>query len=291
MEKLDFLIDYLLKENETIKIDKIPISIEEKRKLYRSLCNIREAKPISDDYLKVENEFLQKELKNKNITNVQKIQTIRDITKKSNLKNKDLLLLCNKEWQVYTDEYYIIHNKDKICLWQGDITILQIDAIVNAANSQGLGCFIPCHKCIDNQINTFAGISLRLECNKIMKEKDYFLETGKAFITKGYNLPAKYVIHTVGPIIYNKVTDKEIRELQECYINSLNLAKENKIRTIAFPCISTGEFKFPKEQASKIAIETVDKFLNKNRESFDKIVFNVYGEEDYRIYERNIKQY
>lgn len=267
MEKLDFLIEYLLKENAKIIVNNIPKSKLEKKKLYRSLCNIREAKPISDEYLKIENEFLQEELKKKDITNVKYIQTINQTIKESNLKNKD-----------------------KICLWQGDITTLQIDLIVNAANSQGLGCFIPCHKCIDNQINTFAGIALRLECNEIMKEKNYFLEIGKAFITKGYNLPAKYVIHTVGPIIYDKVTDREIQELQECYINSLNLAKENKIRTIAFPCISTGEFRFPKEQASKIAIETVNRFLNENGEYFDKVIFNVYGEEDYKIYERNIRK-
>ena len=264
MEKLDFLIDYLLNENTDIKVNNIPENELGKKRLYRSLCNIREAKAISDKYLEIENEFLQEELKKKDITNTKDIQTISKTIKESNLKNKD-----------------------KICLWQGDITILKIDSIVNAANSQGLGCFIPCHKCIDNQINTFAGISLRLECNKIMKEKNYFLETGKAFITKGYNLPAKFIIHTVGPIIYDEVTDKEIKELQECYINSLNLAKENKIRTIAFPCISTGEFRFPKEEASEIAIESVDRFLNENREYFDKVVFNVYKEEDYKIYERN----
>lgn len=268
MEKLDFLIDYLLNENTEITVNNIPKNELEKKRLYRSLCNIREAKEISNKYLEIENEFLQEELKKKDITNIKDIQTINKTIKESNLKNKD-----------------------KICLWQGDITTLQIDSIVNAANSQGLGCFIPCHKCIDNQINTFAGISLRLECKKKMKEKDYFLETGKAFITNGYNLPAKYVIHTVGPIIYDKVTDKEIKELQECYINSLNLAKENKIRTIAFPCISTGEFRFPKEQASKIAIKSVDRFLYENRNYFDKVVFNVYGEEDYKIYERNIKKY
>ena len=124
--------------------------------------------------MKIENEYLQEELQKKNITKIQNIKTIADTIKESNLKNKD-----------------------KICLWQGDITNLQIDSIVNAANSQGLGCFIPCHKCIDNQINTFAGISLRLECKKKMKEKNYFLKMGEVFITKGYNLPAKYVIHTV----------------------------------------------------------------------------------------------
>lgn len=151
------------------------------------------------------------------------------------------------------------------------------------------GCFIPCHKCIDNQINTFAGISLRLECNEIMKKRNYFLETGKTFITKGYNLPANYIIHTVGPIVYGKVTRQEELQLIDCYTNSLKLAIENGIKTIAFPCISTGEFRFPKDIASKIAIDTVDKFLNENRNYFDKIVFNVYGEEDYKIYEQNIK--
>ena len=176
MEKLDFLIDYLLNENTEIKVNNIPKNELEKKRLYRSLCNIREAKAISNKYLEIENEFLQEELKKKDITNVKDIQTISKTIKESNLKNKD-----------------------KICLWQGDITNLQIDSIVNAANSQGLGCFIPCHKCIDNQINTFAGISLRLECKKKMKEKNYFLKTGEVFITKGYNLPAKYVIHTVRP--------------------------------------------------------------------------------------------
>ena len=260
MEKLDFLIGYLLNENKNIKIERIPQNITEKKKLYRSLCNIREAKPISEEYLQKENEYLQEELKKKYITKVQSILPI----KKSKLGNK-------------------------ICLWKGDITTLEIDAIVNAANSQGLGCFIPCHKCIDNQINTFAGISLRLECNKIMKEKDYFLHTGNAFITKGYNLPAKYVIHTVGPIIYNEVTEKEELQLVNCYTSSLELAIKNGVRTIAFPCISTGEFKFPKEEACKLAILTVENFLEEYREDFDKIVFNVYGEEDYKIYERNLK--
>ena len=152
------------------------------------------------------------------------------------------------------------------------------------------GCFLPCHECIDNQINTFAGVSLRLECNEIMKKKNYFLHTGKAFITRGYNLPAKYIIHTVGPIIYNEVTEKEESQLVNCYTSSLELAIENAIRTIAFPCISTGEFRFPKDKASKLAILAVNSFLKEHSNSFDRVVFNVYGEEDYKIYERNIKQ-
>ena len=257
MEKLDFLIDYLIKENKSIDIKEIPKNTIDKKRLYRSLCNIREPLPISEKYIKIENEFLTKENINKGIVESN------DIT--SFIKYKD----C------------------QICLWQGDITTLKIDAIVNAANSQGLGCFIPCHKCIDNSIHSASGAQLRLECNKIMQEIG-MLQTGKAFITKGYNLPSKYVIHTVGPIIYENVTEKEISELKNCYKNSLELAKENNIKTIAFPCISTGEFRFPKGLASKIAIETIKEYLDTNEEYFEKIIFNVFSDEDYKIYFKNL---
>ena len=263
MEKLDYLIDYLLKESERTDFDYSNI---DKKSLYRVLVNIRQAKPISEDFLQVEDEYLQDELKKQNVTNVDDIKTINDQYQKSNLVNRD-----------------------KICLWQGDITKLKIDAIVNAGNSQGLGCFLPNHNCIDNQINTFAGVRLRLACNKIMKDLNYNLETGKAIITKGYNLPAKYVIQTVGAIIDNEVTQEKIIELTNCYKNSLRLAIDNKIRTIAFPCISTGVFRFPKNLASKIAISTVDKFISENRDKLDKFVFNLWSDEDVKIYEKNIK--
>lgn len=254
MEKLDYLIDYLLNErNETIDFNKL--SYEDKKRIYRSLCNIRDAKPISEEYLKIENEYLQDELNKKNITDVAEIKP----------------------------------SKEKICIWKGDITTLKIDAIVNAANSQGLGCFIPMHSCVDNIIGSNAGVLLRLECNEVMKEKNYFLPTGEAFITKGYNLPAKYVIHTVGPIIYTEVTKKEEEQLFNCYINSLELAIKNGIKSIAFPCISTGEFRFPHEQACKLAISAVETFLKKHKDDIDKIVFNVYKEEDNKIYEQNIR--
>lgn len=262
MEKIDYLIDYLLKEKREVKLDRLPQTEEEKKKVFRSLCNIREPGKISNEFLKVQDEYLQEELKNKNVTDVKDIKTINTSIK----------------------------NSDKMCLWKGDITTLKIDAIVNAANSRGLGCFIPCHKCIDNQIHTFSGIELRNECDEIMKEKNYYLPTGEAFITKGYNLPAKYVIHTVGPIVYGEVTKKEEDELINAYTNSLELAKEHKIRTIAFPCISTGEFRFPKDMAVKYAFLAVEKFLDENRDSFDKIVFNVFSEEDSEIYESYIKQ-
>jgi len=254
LEKLDFLIDYLIKENEEILINKLPKNEKDKENLWRSLCNIRSPKEASDKYIKIENEYLQEKLKNGIITNVE-----------------DIKPLFN----------------NKICLWEGDITTLKIDTIVNAANSQGLGCFIPCHKCIDNQIHTFAGLNLRLECREKMREIGV-LKTGKAFITKGYNLPSKYVIHTVGPIIYQKVTNKEIEQLKKCYINSMKIAKENEIKSIAFPCISTGEFKFPKKEASKIAIESIEEYLEENGDYFDKIVFNVFTDEDYDIYFKNL---
>lgn len=267
MEKLDYLIDYLIKENQNIKLKNIPKAEQEKKDLFRSLCNIRDPKEISEDFLKVQDEYLREELNKKMLTDIKDIEPVS--------KTID-------DWNI---EY-----QDKICLWKGDITSLKIEAIVNAANSQGLGCFVPCHKCIDNQIHSFAGIQLRIECNKIMKEKEYYLPTGEAFITNGYNLPSEYVIHTVGPIVYTQVTEKEKLDLVNTYINCLILAKERKINTIAFPCISTGEFKFPKELAVKCAILAIQRFLKENKNSFEKIVFNVFSEEDYKIYERYIKQ-
>ena len=251
MEKPDYLIEYLLKESGRVKFD---YSNRDKKSLYRALVNIRQANPISEDFLKVEDEYLQEELQKQNITNVNDIKA-----------------------------------ENRIALWQGDITKLKIDAIVNAGNSQGLGCFLPNHNCIDNQINTFAGVRLRLACNEIMKDLNYNLETGKAIITKGYNLPSKYIIQTVGPIIENEVTEEKEQELADCYINSLKLAVDNGIKTIAFPCISTGVFRFPKDRASKIAIKTVDNFITENNDKLDKVVFNLWSEEDVIIYERNIK--
>lgn len=263
MEKLDYLINYLLKEAKKADFDYSNI---DKKSLYRALVNIRQAKPISEDFLQVEDEYLQDELKKENVTDIENIKTIKEQYQKSNLLNSN-----------------------KICLWQGDITKLKIGAIVNAGNSNGLGCFIPNHNCIDNQINTFAGVRLRLACNDIMKNLNYNLETGNAIITKGYNLPSNYVIQTVGPIITGDVTKQKEIELANCYKNSLQLAIDNGINTIAFPCISTGIFRFPKDKASKISIKTVDEFISSNTEKIDKVVFNLWSDEDVMIYERNIK--
>ena len=263
MEKLDYLIKYLLDERgENLQ----GYNEVDKKSLYRALVNIRDALPISEDFLKMEDEYLQEELKFKKTIDVNDIPTIKEHYLNSN-----------------------VNNADKICLWQGDITKLKVDAIVNAGNSQGLGCFMPNHNCIDNQINTFAGVRLRLACNEIMKDLNYNLETGKAIITSGFNLPAKYVIQTVGPIIDIQVTEDKKKKLADCYRNSLELAIKNNIRTIAFPCISTGVFRFPKDLASKIAINTIDDFIAEKEDKIDKVVFNLWSDEDVMIYEQNIK--
>ena len=250
MEKIDYLIEYLLKESGRENFD---YSNRDKKSLYRALVNVRQANPISEEFLKAEDDYLQEELEKQDITNVDDIKA-----------------------------------NNKIALWQGDITKLKIEAIVNAGNSQGLGCFLPNHNCIDNQINTFAGVRLRLACNKIMKDLNYNLETGKAIITDGYNLPCKYVIQTVGPIIEKEVTEQKEKELKNCYINSLKLAVDKGIKTIAFPCISTGVFRFPKDKAGKIAVESVREFLEGNS-SIEKVVFNVYSDEDLEIYKKILK--
>ncbi len=237
MEKLDRLIKYLL--NELGEDYKIPSNIEEKRYLY----------------LKLEDEYLQDNLKGKVI----------DI---NNFKG------------------------EKIFLYKGDITKLNCSAIVNPGNENGIGCFEPSHNCLDNVINTNAGMRLRLSCDEIMKKKNYknyHLETSECIITKAFNLPCKYVIETVGPIVSKALTDKERIALKNCYLNSLELAKKSNIRTIAFPCISTGLFNFPNREAASIAYKTIKEYLDNNKDYFDKIIICTYKDIDYNYYRLNEK--
>ena len=168
-----------------------------------------------------------------------------------------------------------------------DITKVDVDAIVNAANSQMLGCFAPCHGCIDNAIHSAAGIQLRDECNEIMKQQGHEEETGKAKITKAYNLPCKHVIHTVGPIVNFELTKELEEDLSSCYRSCLECAVQNGIRTIAFCCISTGEFRFPNARAAEIAMETIIEFLKENAAKIDRVIFNVFKDLDDEIY-RNL---
>ena len=229
----------------------IPTNTEEKWRMFRSLINKREPKPVSEKFLKIQNDLLQSIIAEKGITDIKSLQPL----------------------------------KDNVYLWRGDITTLRVDAIVNAANSGMLGCFAPCHACIDNAIHTFAGVQLRLECAKIMEAQGYPEPTGKAKITSAYNLPSKYILHTVGPIIQDTVSDEDRRLLSNCYQSCLTLAEKNGIKSIAFCCISTGEFHFPNEEAAKIAIQTVSDFFRTVNHNM-KIVFNVFKEKDEEIYKR-----
>ena len=252
-ERLRYLVEGLVaeyneKNNEHIDI---PVNEEDQFTLFRSLCNIRTAGGMPLECMKKESEYLNI------LANEKGIVTINDMKE--------------REPQIY--------------LWQGDITRLSVDAIVNAANNKLLGCFAPNHKCIDNEIHTFAGIELRMECARMTEYMDMPEKTGMARKTYAYNLPAKHVIHTVGPIIYDEVTDKERNELASCYQSCLKLANAYNLRSIAFCCISTGEFRFPNEEAAQIAIDTVRTYL-KETNSKIQVVFNVFKDIDYDIYNK-----
>ncbi|MCL2375079.1 MAG: protein-ADP-ribose hydrolase [Firmicutes bacterium] len=246
---LNHLISFLsLEHGEKINL---PNTFQEKFRLYRALVNIRGPKEIDEDFLHMQDDFLLHQIKTKSITDI-----------------KDLVPL-----------------QDGIYLWQGDITLLKVDAIVNAANCQMLGCFVPCHGCIDNAIHTFAGTRLRNECAKIMTEQGFSEPTGMAKITKAYNLPSKYILHTVGPIVNGAISRQNQTDLANCYCSCLTLAEQQKLSSVAFCCISTGEFRYPKKEAAQLAIETVQRYI-KNKGSSLKIIFNVFTQEDYEIYKQ-----
>ena len=243
------LIEILLNENPRYSGIDVPTFEKEQFQLYRSLVNIRPAADISSEYLAVEDELLQKKTAEKGITDIADLKPI----------------------------------ENNIYIWQGDITTLKCGAIVNAANSGMTGCYQPCHSCIDNCIHTFAGVRLRLECAEIMEKQGYAEPTGKAKITSAYNLPCEYVIHTVGPIVQKQLTKQHCKLLKSCYESCLELAVKSNIESIAFCCISTGVFGFPKQEAAEIAVITVREFLNKHN---IKVFFNVFGDDDYEIYNR-----
>lgn len=249
-EKLLYLIKYLLSENSDYKNIAIPEGAEERFKLFRSLVNMRSPKPISEEFLAVQDEFLREKIAEKGVVNYKNLTPI----------------------------------KPQIYLWQGDITALKCGAIVNAANSAMLGCFCPCHGCIDNAIHTFSGVQLRLECAEIMQNQGFDEPIGRAKITSAYNLPCKNIIHTVGPYVGGKLTDEHCEQLKSCYNECLETAVQNKISSIAFCCISTGEFRFPNEKAAEIAVKTVSEFLRGNQNI--EVIFNVFKNEDYTVYKR-----
>lgn len=253
-ERRIFLIQELLKENKRYEDMEIPQDFEEQRTLLRALMNVRIAKNVDDEFIKVQDEYLKEEIKRKGIVDIDDLKPI----------------------------------KDGIYLWQGDITTLRCDVIVNAANSGMTGCYVPNHRCIDNCIHSFAGVQLRLECDEIMTKQGYSEPTGQAKITKSYNLPCKYIIHTVGPIINGKLTSEDCDLLESCYKSCLELAVKNNLDSIAFCCISTGEFHFPNDKAAQIAVKTVEEFMKKET-SLKKVIFNVFKDMDKEIYRKLLK--
>lgn len=250
-ERRLFLIQSLLKEKAEYQNFTVPSNAGEQKRLLRSLMNVRMPKAVESEFLKIQDEYLQQELEQVGTTRLCDLSPI----------------------------------DGNLYLWQGDITKLQCGAIVNAANSGMTGCYAPCHTCIDNCIHTFAGIQLRLECAEIMSKQGYEEPTGRAKITKAYNLPCRYVLHTVGPIINGSVTAEDERLLASCYRSCLELAEQNRIESIAFCCISTGVFLFPNDRAAEIAIHTVREWKT-DTDSAMKVVFNVFKDKDKEIYER-----
>ncbi len=246
-QRRKYLIEYLLEEQGAPKA--IPADEYSQKRLLRALFNVRMPKAASEEFLRIQNEYLREELRLKGITDIKDLSPI----------------------------------QPDLYLWQGDITTLKCDGIVNAANSKMLGCFCPNHGCIDNAIHTFAGVQLRHECDCIMKTQWHDEPTGEAKITRAYNLPCKYVLHTVGPIVYGALTPEHERLLESCYSSCLALADHSGLKSLAFPCISTGEFHFPNERAAEIAVRTVREYKRKTKSTI-KVIFNVFKEQDHEIY-------
>lgn len=250
-ERREYLIQYLLKEKIPFGRQNIPTDKQGQENLLRSLMNVRPPRPISNDFLKIQDEYLTERNIERGITDVDTLAPVK--------------------------------SDSRLYIWQGNITTLKCDAIVNACNSQMLGCFSPMHACIDNFIHTYAGMELRLKMHEIMAKQGHEEETGKAKITSGYNLPTKYILHTVGPIIQWKVTKEDEDLLASCYTECLKLAADTGVESIAFCCLSTGVFRFPQQRAAEIATSTVKQYLNKDSR-IKKVIFNVFKDEDLKIY-------
>lgn len=252
-EKRIYLIRELLAEQPDYGDVEIPDNKEEQKQLLRSLMNVRPPRPAGKEFLRVQDEYLSSRVREKGITDC------------------DTLPVSSVD--------------QRLVLWRGDITTLKVDAIVNAANSALRGCFIPCHSCVDNIIHSISGIQLRLECDRLMREQGYEEPVGKAKITPAYNLPCGYVLHTVGPVVSGILTKKHCEQLAGCYQSCLELAALRGLKSVAFCCISTGEFHFPQKQAAHVAVRTVLDFLQTSTQ-IEKVIFNVYRQDDYGIYKK-----
>ena len=256
-ERRLYLIRALQREMPQYGKVRIPESGEGQWRLLRSLFNARPPYPASPEFLDIQDEYLGEMIRERGITD--------------------------------GDSLPPAASDPRLVLWQGDITSLRCDAIVNAANSALLGCWQPCHSCIDNIIHSFAGVQLRIKCSELMEAQGHEEETGKAKITPAYNLPSKFVLHTVGPIILGELEEEDCRLLADCYRSCLSLAAENGLRSVAFCCISTGVFRFPPERAAEIAVKTVKAFLDHSETSLKRVIFNVFKDSDLEIYSNILK--
>ena len=249
-----FLIQSLLNENPAYRGWNVPKSPDDQRRLLRGLMNVRPARESDAEFLKIQDEYLREVTAEKGVTDAEDLSPV----------------------------------QPGICLWQGDVTTLRCDAIVNAANSGMTGCYVPNHRCIDNAIHTFAGVQLRFACAEIMERQGVPEPTGRAKITPAFNLPCRYVLHTVGPIVADTPTERDCALLESCYRSCLELAAENRLESVAFCCISTGEFHFPNEKAAEIAVRTVRAFFNQPT-SVKRVIFNVFKDCDRKIYARLLR--
>ena len=260
-QRLDYLVEEFKTDSVQYKGLETPKDTEGKRRILRSLMNIRMPKAFPDDVLAVQDEYLTGRAEEKGIVRLSDIPEIRD----------------------------------GLSVWQGDITRLAVDVIVNAANSQMLGCFVPMHTCIDNCIHTFAGVQLRAECSRQMNQlrikygRDYEQPTAVPMLTDAYNLPARKVVHIVGPIVEGRLTKDLEQDLADCYKNTLDLCLENGIKSVAFCCISTGVFRFPNKRAAEIAVQTVTGWLTKYPDAMERVIFNVFKDEDKAYYETELQ--
>jgi O-acetyl-ADP-ribose deacetylase (regulator of RNase III) len=247
-QRREYLIRALLKEEPGYARMGVPADEGEQRRLLRSLLNVRAPGEMDEEFLRVQDEYLKAETAAKGLTRLSDLKPV----------------------------------QEGLYLWRGDITTLVCDAIVNAANSGMTGCYAPCHSCIDNCIHTYAGVQLRLDCAQLMARQGHPEETGRAKLTPAYNLPCRYVLHTVGPIIRGRVTRRDEELLASCYRSCLELAEEQGLGSVAFCCISTGEFHFPNRRAAEIAVETVKRFQQEH--GGPVVIFNVFKELDEEIY-------
>lgn len=250
-ERRCYLIKELLREQSAYGKIQIPKERQAQKNMLRSLLNIRMPQPAGKGFLEIQDAYLQEEIRQRGITELADLSPVRE----------------------------------GVYLWKGDITTLKCDAVVNAANSRLLGCFCPCHGCIDNAIHTFSGVQLRAACSEIMEKQGREEETGKAKITPAYNLPCKYIIHTVGPVVRGRLTKRDEDLLASCYGSCLELAEENQVKSIAFCCISTGEFHFPNERAAEIAVSFVEDYRKRTKSRME-VIWNVFKDMDYEIYKR-----